>query len=71
MPSAAAGLDDVGDLVDPVLADAVAHGRRAEHDLAGGDHARLVDPLEQRLGDDRLQRVGRACERIWFCCSAG
>src|SRR3954469_7511839 len=44
----AAGLDDVGDFENAVLADAVPHGGCAEHDLDGRDHPRLVGALEER-----------------------
>jgi hypothetical protein len=57
MPSWPARLDDVRDLEGACLADDVAHRGRAEHDLDGRDHARLIDAAEERLRDDRLQRV--------------
>ena len=42
------------------LADHVPHGRDAEHDFQRGYPALLVGPFEQRLRDDRLNRLRKA-----------
>jgi len=52
-----AGLDDVGDFVDAVFADAVTDSRGAEKNFCAWDHTRLVNSAEQGLRDDRLEGV--------------
>jgi len=53
------GLDDVGDFVKPVFTDAVSNRGIADHHLAGRSHAGDVDPAEQSLRNDGLERVGQ------------
>ena len=59
-----AGLDDVGDFVDAVFADAVTDSLCAEKNFCAGNHTRLVNSAEQCLRDDRLKGVGEHCANL-------
>ena len=59
MPDRLAGLDRRVHLGDLVLADQVADGRRADHDLVRRDAALAVLGLQQRLRDHGHQRFGQ------------
>ena len=59
LPMLLADLDHAGDLVGLAFAHEVGDGRGEDQDFQRGHAALLVNPLEEVLGDDALERFGK------------